>query len=105
MKTFEETFNSLSEQARLEIASYLKYKTLPERDICARYNVTSWWLNNFKLRLGFLPNPQNDNIVNDFNHGCSIEDLKMKYGLEESRIRQIINNHRLTEQSESKKLF
>ncbi len=95
---FDEVFNLLTDTAKLEIAAYLKTKSLTEKEICSRYGVTSWWLNNYKLRLGLLPNTRNDDIINDYNNGASIDEIKAKTGLEESRVRQIINNHRDTTQ-------
>lgn len=48
MKTFDDYCNSMTREQFMEIASAVKYKTIPEREIIKRYNVTSWFLNNLK---------------------------------------------------------
>ncbi len=103
-REFYDTFNSLTDTAKLEIAAYLKSKSLSEKEICARYGVTRWWLSNYKERLRLLPNTRNDDIINDRKNGASIDEIKAKTGLEESRVRQIINNHGPNDQ-DSKSLF
>ena len=105
MKTFDDYCKSMTREQFMEIASAVKYKTIPEREIIKRYNVTSWFINNLKQRLNFVTSTRDDEIYRDYCSGnYSIFDLCNKYSIKESRLNNIINNHRGVD-VKSKELF
>lgn len=69
MKTFEEYCQSMTKEQFMEIASAVKYKTIPEKEIIRRYSVTSWFLNNLKQRLNFVTSARDDEIYEDYCSG------------------------------------
>jgi len=105
MKTFEEYCQSMTKEQFMEIASAVKYKTIPEKEIIRRYNVTSWFLNNLKQRLNLVTSARDDEIYKDYCSGAySISMLCDKYNIKESRLSNIIANHRGID-IKSKELF
>ena len=105
--TFEEKFKSLPREIALEIGAHLKYKTMSEKEILAhysQYDITSWFLNNYKQRAGFVSNENSEAIYNEYKAGSTIDELMKKFNLGYSRIFNIINNYR-NSNTESKSLF
>ena len=103
-ETFDAVLKRLGKQKATEIAEYLRNGGVSDAAICSRYGVTPWFLHSYKMALGFLPDPRNDQIISDMNAGMSDGEISVKYGLEPSRISQIRSHHRDIN-TNSKELF
>lgn len=105
--TFEEKFKSLPREIALEIGAHLKYKTMTEKEILSHYttyDITSWFLNNYKQRMGLVRNENSEQVYAEYKAGSTIDELMKKFNLGYSRVFNIINNYRNSD-SESKALF
>ena len=101
---FEDVIKRIGKNNFLEICSYIKYHGLSTEKICAKYDVTSWFINNVRQVFNFACDSRNDNIIKDFNNGYTKEQLMQKYNLKSSRIGNILKHYRLI-YTLSKELF